>query len=561
MKSRLLIILFASLIVSGLPGPVFGPPFFSDQDKYNSADVILAGEIVSHFKPEAPANLVSSVDTIYEVEVTQYIKNNLGHQTLHVITRGGPDFPQDAMGGSVNFKVGDLVYLYLQYDKTDSLRVQTLFSHVIAQPCDPVPADLEHLTGEPSAWEHRILNTMGEEQDVFSINEKIIIQKDIVNSRPHAVDYQVVFSIHAGPNEDDKTVFGPETLEFTLPACVGHTILEQEFMPTKTGDYLVSIRSLDRGTGFHFFVTEDGTPNPQYYDIPVDDRPILKQYNSGVPENELFCYDNDKTLAFKINGKPACLTPETLFKLLERGWVAPKQYVPMPDMEGPGGRHHSEIAFDGAQEFLESSPTFLFDGIGGSMGNKGYIQTDTILYLLDGQFTSRHPGYGDRTGQDLPEQETNHHTAFLIKDGVVEYAVMDNHWDMINHEFIYNFSDEYKDFELRYRNYQEDDFVESLQVESQPGILRVERPLFDEHYLLDPTDAEQLWMTIQENNFFEMENSFRCTGECNFYSLSVKSGGTYNEIQWTESNKISDNLKRIHSEIQRVISEQKNGFS
>lgn len=63
---------------------------------------------------------------------------------------------------------------------------------------------------------------------------------------------------------------------------------------------------------------------------------------------------------------------------------------------------------------------------------------------------------------------------------------------------IYTFSDEYKDFELRYRNYQDGHNAESLNMESQPGILRVERPLFDEHYLLDPVDAEQLWNTIQE---------------------------------------------------------------
>ena len=559
MKTRLLIILFVILIVTGLPGTVFGPPYFSEQDRYDFADVIFTGEIVSHFKPEAPPNLDSSADTIYEVKVTQYIKNNLGHKTLQVIARGGPDMPTDHMGGTINFKTGDSVYLYLRYDKTDSLRINTLFSHVIEQPCDPVPKELEHLTGEPSSWEHRILDATGKEQDVFSVNEKIVIQKDIVNTRPHAVDYQVVFSIHAGPNDDDEMVFGPEILEFTLPACVGHTVIEQEYTTTKTGDYLVSIRSDERRTGFHFFVTEDGTPRPQYFDVPVGES-ILKQHKSGIPDEELRCYDNGKTLAFKIDGTPACLTPKTLFKLLERGWVAPKQYDPLPDMENPNGLHHSEIAFNGAEKFLKSSPTFVFDGEGGGMGNKGFIQTDSFLYLLDGDFTSKYAGYGDRARQNLAEQETRHYMAFVIRDGVVEYAVMDNQWDMINQERIYTFSDEYKDFELRYRNYQDGHNAESLNVESQPGILRVERPLFDEHYLLDPVDAEQLWDTIQEKEFFEMDNTIWCTSECSFYSLSVKSGGTFNEIEWSENDNISEDLQTIHQEILQLISEQRDGF-
>ena len=560
MKTRFLIILFAGLVVFGLPGIVFGPPYFSEQDRYDSADVILTGEIVSYFKPEAPKNLDSSEDTIYEVNVTQYIKNDLGLETLQVIARGGPDMPTEPRGGTVNFKTGDSVYLYLEYDRTGSLRVETLFSHVIEQPCDPVPKELEHLTGEPSSWEHRILDAAGKEREVFSVNEKILIQKDIVNTRPHTVDYQVVFSIHAGPNNDDKTVFGPKTLEFTLPACVGHTVVEQEYTTTEIGNYLVSISSDGSRTGFHFFVTQDGEPRPDYFDVPVE-QAILKQHKSGIPDGELICYDHSKTLAFKIDGSPSCLTPKTLFKLLERGWVAPKQYEPLPEMESLKGLHHSEIAFNGAEKFLESAPTFVFDGEPEGFGNKGFIQTGpSFLYLLEGDFTSKHPGYGDRTGQNLPEKETRHHLAFVIRDGIVEYAIMDNQWDMINQKRIYIFSDDYKDFELRYNNYQDGHNIESLKVESQPGILRVESPLFDEHYLLDPVDAESLWNTIQETEFFEMDNSVQCTSECSYYSLSVKSGGTYNEIEWSENNAISEELETLHHEILQLISEQKNGF-
>ncbi|WP_316504240.1 hypothetical protein [Nitrosopumilus sp.] len=92
--------------------------------------------------------------------------------------------PSDPMRDTVNFRTGESVYLYLGYDKTDSLQVKTLFSHTIAQSCDPVPKGLEHLTGEPSPWKHRILDTTGKKQEVFSVDEKILIQKDYVNTRP-----------------------------------------------------------------------------------------------------------------------------------------------------------------------------------------------------------------------------------------------------------------------------------------------------------------------------------------------------------------------------------------
>ena len=559
MKTRLLIILFAGLIVSGIPGTVFGPPYFSDQARYDSVDVIVTGEIISFSKPSPPPNIDSSPDTVYDVKISQYVKNNLGEETLQLIARGGPQMPQDPMGGSVNFKTGDSVYLYLYYDKTDTLRINTLFSHVIEQQCEPVPKNLEHLTGEPSSWEHRILDSTGKERNGFAKNEKIRIQKDIVNTSPYTVKYQIAFSIHAGPNDDDKTVFGPKTLEVTLPACIGHTIVEQEYTVKDVGDYLVLISADGSRTGFHFSVTEDGWHPSGYGDEPTGD-PILKQHKEGTPDEELRCFDEKKTLAFKINGAPACLTPKTLYKLLERGWVAPKQYESLPDMENLNGLHHSEIAFFGAEKFLQSSPTFAFDGEPGGMSNKGFIQTDSFLYLLEGDFTSKHSGYGNREGQELPEQETRHFMALVIRDGIVENATMDNRWDMMNQKIFHEFSEDYKYFELRYGKYQDGYNAESLHIESHPGILRVERPLFDEHYLLDPNDAENIWNTIQQNNFFDMKNNISCTDECSYYSLSVKSGGTYNEITWSENNILSEDLQEIHQEILQLISEQKNGF-
>src|SRR5574338_631515 len=107
------IFLSAVLIVSFLP--IYAPPEASDQDKFNWADVIVTGKIISYSKPESPPNVMSSIDTIYEVQVDKYIKNDLHKDVISVIAHGGPDAELEPMLDTVNFDVGDNVFLYLNY--------------------------------------------------------------------------------------------------------------------------------------------------------------------------------------------------------------------------------------------------------------------------------------------------------------------------------------------------------------------------------------------------------------------------------------------------------------
>ena len=51
----------------------------------------------------------------------------------------------------------------------------------------------------------------------------------------------------------------------------------------------------------------------------TDDSP-LKQFNLGIPIFEIQCKMN-LVLTQKYDATPACVTPETLAKLIERGWV------------------------------------------------------------------------------------------------------------------------------------------------------------------------------------------------------------------------------------------------
>ena len=90
-----------------------------------------------------------------------------------------------------------------------------------------------------------------------------------------------------------------------------------------------------------------------------------------------------------------------------------------------------------AEEFIENSSTFKFDGIEGSILD---IRTDpgwTSAFRSTGftfEYKTRHPGHGDRSGKVLAEVVTNHTAVILvnIEKGEVAMAVCDKNWDMVN---------------------------------------------------------------------------------------------------------------------------------
>lgn len=102
-----------------------------------------------------------------------------------------------------------------------------------------------------------------------------------------------------------------------------------------------------------------------------------------------------------------------------------------------------------AEDFLRSSPTFLFDGIENSLVlvNTGAYSERTISgegpageitkgWELTYRFESRHAGYGDRTGAMLAQVITPHEAVIAVENNEVKSAVMDGQWDMINQKMV-----------------------------------------------------------------------------------------------------------------------------
>jgi len=96
----------------------------------------------------------------------------------------------------------------------------------------------------------------------------------------------------------------------------------------------------------------------------------------------------------------------------------------------------TDAAIELALEFVRHSPTYLFDGIHGTVK-----VTDTVImesypvqYVLIIEFDSRHAGFGDRTGQILAQVISSHTARVLVVDGEVVAATLDDVWDMVSQE-------------------------------------------------------------------------------------------------------------------------------
>lgn len=86
-----------------------------------------------------------------------------------------------------------------------------------------------------------------------------------------------------------------------------------------------------------------------------------------------------------------------------------------------------------AKQFIQTSPTFSYDGISDSLEIKLISSNiNNSNFVLEAKFKTLHAGYGDRTKLDLPEEITLHTIQVLIVNDKVISAVIDNQWDEVN---------------------------------------------------------------------------------------------------------------------------------
>lgn len=93
-----------------------------------------------------------------------------------------------------------------------------------------------------------------------------------------------------------------------------------------------------------------------------------------------------------------------------------------------------------ALNYLKNAPTFKFDGLTESVEIVESWQAQTFAYpsfwQVTIEFDSAHAGYGDRTGQLLPEVITHHIIKIHVTEGKISMAIIDDVWDELTQKML-----------------------------------------------------------------------------------------------------------------------------
>ena len=157
------------------------------------------------------------------------------------------------------------------------------------------------------------------------------------------------------------------------------------------------------------------------YDIPSP----IKQVKSGTEFQDIQCKE-DRSKGYILalrerDGFPVCVTAKSYGNLMERGWLS---------------ENSDEVfALNAARKFIVSSPTFSFDRIDDTLELAVTQIRKSIppVITIQGQFQSVFPGYGDRTGVDLPKERIYDHDLEIVvtQNNQIHTAVIDDEWNEI----------------------------------------------------------------------------------------------------------------------------------
>jgi hypothetical protein len=90
-----------------------------------------------------------------------------------------------------------------------------------------------------------------------------------------------------------------------------------------------------------------------------------------------------------------------------------------------------------AEQFVKNTTTYTYDGIAGSVKRMSVTPAENgSVWQLSYYFKSKQPGYGDRSGQVLAEQVTEHSVQITIRACRIVSAVMDKNLDLLSNKPI-----------------------------------------------------------------------------------------------------------------------------
>ena len=170
-----------------------------------------------------------------------------------------------------------------------------------------------------------------------------------------------------------------------------------------------------------------GVGEPVEAKVPSGELKFVRPFDVVEGEKTVLLFDFDAEKSVTVTGK-GNITVKPVVKLTVKQGEAQQQGISEVSEE-----ESREIA----EEFVEDSPTFVFDGIEDSL-----VLTDTLAlqgpycWQFSFEFDSSHAGYGDRTGLTLAEVITPHQAVVTVEQGEVTGAVLDGEWDMLSQEAL-----------------------------------------------------------------------------------------------------------------------------
>ncbi|MDC8452609.1 MAG: hypothetical protein KGI05_00980 [Thaumarchaeota archaeon] len=164
--------------------------------------------------------------------------------------------------------------------------------------------------------------------DNFFTNHQILLRADAWPESPdtRTIDVEINMTSDTGFAFDDK-----KHLIFEPNATHMKQIIWQ-FIPTKVGNYTVEKFSNGMHTSSTFFSVSDLKSGSNY---PVLVSP-LRQLKWGIMPENIQCQTNFVLILKSEDGSPACVKPDDVSKLVERGWAdKPNSLQEQLDLEHP----------------------------------------------------------------------------------------------------------------------------------------------------------------------------------------------------------------------------------
>lgn len=286
-----------------------------------SSEVILVGnitsvnvtEIVETMGTKNPQNYTTTIDE-YKVKVEEYLKNPLKLDEVTAVSESGSD----------SFEVGDRVLLYVK-EQNDIL---TYYHESFVL---PTYCDARKVMEEPKRVDPFIRMQNGTQKDqefTADIPIQFRYQKDMRTLEGKGFDVQVAI---VKETENNDEIIYDKIIHTESKPCEWIASAEWDITPDE-GKYRMSVGTKEEGdTMFSmytgpFYVTSDKVTNsspPQFNRemYKIHEKSPLKQFESGIPIDEIQCGEGLVLITKSSDGLPACVTLETKQKLVERGWA------------------------------------------------------------------------------------------------------------------------------------------------------------------------------------------------------------------------------------------------